>query len=507
MDDPTDSPSPDTSNDPAAPTSQPKERHPTAPASKAERALKPLSAINLCLISLGIIFTLLGLSSKALHLSTITALDRATQDYEAARDVAVRKVQTGERLWELEDTQLTKHFWETSYEECLARGLNTADVHFLGRDYTEFDDVRNMTMVWVKTNCDRIFFTPETVKPKAVGKMAVWHRRLREHSAKIVDIVKNWLAQVPDGKNGWRTQGDSTTVKHTTPSASVPRYIYLPRGFRLVGCDTPPCQLAYTAPGNRTMTQRPQKTMIDAYENKESLKRAEKAISDVVPAVFQIWAALGRLQTLLLVIIFYVLTVWADDWPEKQHTVFSFQALSGYTLTEFVLGAVRRYLATELKELPFALGGVGRYITVELPLALGVIGILSFLAPNDIVPNICLFLDAMEELGTIFFCSHMPAHSKETPKLVPVVPCIHISPHTTLEEDVNITLEAFRAGLLDEAPGGEEQWEDFSPLVGELLVGEATDETSEENDAAVSHSSASSSLASEWAVVDEKWSA
>lgn len=509
MDETTDSSSPDAADNPAPHPPLPTKRS-AATSCKTYRTLKPLAAILLCAISLAISSIFVSTSVESLHLSTVDALDQAQWDYNAALDVTIREEQTRKQLETLLETQLNKYFWEVDYEDCLARGLNTADVHFLGRDYTDYEIVRNKTLDWVKTNCDRIYFTPDAVKPTPVGKIEVWHRRLLERSQKVMGYVKNWLAEVPHGnwKSAWSIKSGCRTPSPTTAPAPYSKHVYLPKGFRLVDCDTPPCQLTYTAPANTTVTHTPKEALEAAYDR---LCEKEYVLRTILKVATPLWyftlAALGVEVVLLggigcaniLVRYWYDWNDWDGDIKSLRKDI---EIACGIQIgTVLTLGALFMF-------------EVGRYLTMELPFALGVIGLVSFLVPNDFVPSTRLLVAAVKELAAIPYGALIPADEKVASNPVPAVP--RITPDTTLREDVNVTLEALRAGILDEMPG-EEAIED-NPVRVEAIkdkpvsgttIEDNTEWTGEEPEerALLDSSSSSSSPSSDWTLVDKEWPA
>ncbi|CAO2651929.1 Nn.00g002120.m01.CDS01 [Neocucurbitaria sp. VM-36] len=119
-------------------------------------------------------------------------LQWATLEWRVHSSIAQLEMLLSTELDSLLSSQLSRGFLE-SHEECLARGLRTADDQFISF-WLAYPDIRNQTMDWVMDNCGRLLYTPQVSDPSL--QQAVWvylaqaSYRGRQMAQGVLEFVK-----------------------------------------------------------------------------------------------------------------------------------------------------------------------------------------------------------------------------------------------------------------------------------------------------------------------------
>jgi hypothetical protein len=144
---------------------------------------------------------------------------------------------------------LSKSFME-SYEECLARGLTSANDQFLGIDFTQYPEVRDETMNWTTENCDRLFHAPRVLNDspeevtitywiRATYTTRQYARRAFTHFKRKASLIRTWLAGNKQSHVLTERKAEDSNLGHLT------RHLYMPFGFEAFCHLSSPCKLVY----------------------------------------------------------------------------------------------------------------------------------------------------------------------------------------------------------------------------------------------------------------------
>lgn len=190
----------------------------------------------------------IGLSAISKHLER--RVEKAEVQLKAAMDDRYREKVLYHRLDTIISTPLNRGFMET-YEECLVRGLQTANSQMSVSGWTDYADIRNQTIEWTTQNCGRLLYTPQIMEPSAQHVISVYLVSVCRHSHQVVvrtlEFIKQRTRLV---LNWWYGQGyiDVAAVEEKGNSSVQDTrrpHTKIPFGFDLQ-CDASlPCRLMY----------------------------------------------------------------------------------------------------------------------------------------------------------------------------------------------------------------------------------------------------------------------
>jgi hypothetical protein len=373
---------------------------------KAHRARKPVMAILLCLVALFGTTLLLNISFLGIHGAAVEMLGNANDTYLSLQSQTVKEELVRQKLNKLVDSKLSSRLFE-NHSECLARGINHADVQFLGRDYTDLPDIRNATIDWVKDNCDRLMFIPQVVAPnQQLGKAKGW-AFINEQAKKLVDLIFRW---------DWSafTKDDNTTQEKpkTVLSSSGSKHLYLPRHFRLVDCEEPPCKLVYLPPPNtplKTVSTVPPEAVEIAGRRVVGLQTAVAGARVASEVTHMVWLHLLLLQALFLTALLVIEQILPGDprtdlklfrpwlWP---NWFYQLDLLEERLFKHMVSALLCRALATVLAR-------SGHYPPLDVSLAIVMFCAVmygNFLSPRyELAPSLYLLVGSVKDLKHALF--------------------------------------------------------------------------------------------------------
>jgi hypothetical protein len=217
--------------------------------SKKELASPRILVLMLGFAYLAISCIIMNISGQAMRGYLQPYIHSINTQIEVAESLTNQKNMLYTQLEGVLSHPLSKSFME-SYEECLARGLTSANNQFLGIDFTQYPEVRDETMNWATENCDRLFHAPRVLNdsPEEV-KLTYWikatyttrqyARRAFTHFKRKASLIRMCLAGnkqihvVTEGK------AENSKSDHLT------RHLYMPFGFEAFCHLSSPCKLVY----------------------------------------------------------------------------------------------------------------------------------------------------------------------------------------------------------------------------------------------------------------------
>jgi hypothetical protein len=167
------------------------------------------------------------------------------------------------QLSNLHHVTLRQGYKETRHEDCLVRGLNRANLLFGGLDFTSSPHVRNQTVDWVTSNCDRLFYTPQ-VHSLIESKLRECAEEIRQSIQELLRLIRYRLAflQSKLRDNNPRIAAKFPVLELMNKNDERPRVLPdVPYGFGLECKDQARCRLVHGGP---TISANTGKTLQDA---------------------------------------------------------------------------------------------------------------------------------------------------------------------------------------------------------------------------------------------------
>lgn len=209
------------------------------------------------------------------------------------------------QLTNLLDTTLDRRYMETSYEDCLARGLHKANHVFRGFDFTSNPSIRNQTADWVTTNCRRLLYTPQVHSLRA-SMLRTRADDIRHALEEVLKLVRQRLALLQCRLKGGnlRLAAKPVIMDSANNTNKRPRMLPdMPYGFGLECKDQSRCHLVYSGP---TTSSKGRKTLKDAVADaRKEVHKWSWKFEKVYRVIDYLHSPLAILQPLL--IIFYLL--------------------------------------------------------------------------------------------------------------------------------------------------------------------------------------------------------
>jgi hypothetical protein len=443
----------------------------------ADEVRKPFTAILSSITVLTVVFLILTTGLRGITTIVVGRLQEAKTNHAALQGHIDKESHMRHTLEVLTESKLPSRIWE-SHTECLVRGIQIADVCFLGSDfYVDHEDVRNATMEWVKYNCDRLAFAPDIVTPMDVHDLArrwaLASRRithlLRMFKTNILDpmakpmksSIVSFLGQISPGKQQpYQNQTARIVTKGDGGHASKIDYDWdLPRYFRLIDCEDTPCKLVYMPPANNTST---------SIHHEEIITKVEAQVNALYAVAKTFWTAHAIIdclwQTALVFQFLALITLVAIEYQclevECSLSAFSHQhywlswhsTMKKYDRHFWSCLAIKQIFSVSIK---YANGVDGLPVDFHVcSLLVGSLLLLVWLATRDeSIPGMTHMFTAWEELSEAaqVISTHRPSPSDTTNE--PLSPNSTSSPRrkktvtgrvsstTSLQED----LEAIRA--------------------------------------------------------------
>lgn len=277
-------------------------------------------------------------------ISTCTLLSTGLQGFSGILDTQIEEVSfklraQGSITWrenvlesridKLEHTQLDSKFMET-YEACLARGVQEADVQLMGFGGFQYPNFRNRTIDWTVENCGRLHHAPHVDQPSVqqdvLNKWAQISYRGRYLAKKAMLIIEhrvkplqNWLFNATGADFFTSAEPLIPAVAKPLTCAMLTVRLHMPDGFRLVG-EASPCHLEYLhlkkAPKDKATMDKD--ALADTKLKVRELFRIHRHINVVSGATGSIVAWSMPLEVFILIL--YVVSLFASEFDLNQHT-------------------------------------------------------------------------------------------------------------------------------------------------------------------------------------------
>ena len=217
--------------------------------SKLDLAHPRLLIQMICLAYLATVCTIFNIGGQAMRGYLQPRIHMANAQIEAAKSLANQENVLYTQLEGVLSRPLPGRFME-SYEECLARGLTSANEQFLGIDFTRYPEVRIQTMDWATENCNRLFHAPRVVNSspeeititywvKATYKARQLAMEALTRFRRKASFIRTWLA----GDKQMQVAVESKAGSNSSYDSS--QHFDMPFGFEAL-CHAPsPCKLVY----------------------------------------------------------------------------------------------------------------------------------------------------------------------------------------------------------------------------------------------------------------------
>lgn len=442
--------------------------------SKAQRSQPHLMVLIACVSCLLIEILGMSLGLCLIRSYATSRRSRANERVLAASSFVYAESFAHQQLDVLENTRLDRHYIE-SYEQCIERGLRTAEKVHDQPYFVMFPNCRNHTIDWVTDNCDRLIYTPQVQESSALRRVM---NNIRQASLdafatlkyKVV-LLRSWVYS-----SSTPTSDEQITISEPRPTTSpLNTHLETPltKVWNLTCDERTRCQLVYSGPTNLD---------IDAKEMRKIVAKAEKEVlmwnypfDKIVRGFHYLEAVLFSLQTLLGILI--MLSVYlsrprngAESVSPPNMGLASFKLrvsnaidyfamhdharLALFSFVESILGALVRcyfedlYSAFGRMQLPI---GLLFFITSAID---GMVFLCTFVP--DAGEGVGRFCRATKELYLILQGQELhPVRSPyppqdTTPTCTDAKPASkigfhHISPVTPLAEDLHRTHEALQA--------------------------------------------------------------
>jgi hypothetical protein len=318
----------------------------TSSKTKLERARPRVILLAACLVYLTT--TLLAFLMGVVSVSNLVWPEfERVNDQLQAHSSAVREEQiVYSRLDNVLSSRLNRGSMET-YEDCLVRGLKTADHELINIGF-RYPDVREQVMEWTMENCGRLQYAPQVVNEEPTPQEAVltyWSSvsyRARQIAEETLGLLKHKLGWVFSRLLGSGQHGDdSSHIDHVTadkdaranePVFSERLLPQVPFGFALQCQPDQPCRLFYPA-DSATYSHQPHISTEDLEELEQrtaKLLAFGTTLDQIGSVVSKGWRVVAYVETLFLVLftitILHNLTVkanvsWAHAREEEMYLV------------------------------------------------------------------------------------------------------------------------------------------------------------------------------------------
>ncbi|KAJ4376220.1 alpha,alpha-trehalase nth1 [Neocucurbitaria cava] len=208
---------------------------------------------------------------------------QAISELHAQSNVVYREEILYTQLDTLLDSQLSRGYLE-SHEECLARGLQTADRQLLCYGGFEYPDIRNQTMDWVADNCGRLLYTPQVSDPSLGQAVLAYVAQASLHGRKKAQEALDYMQQKAHWILDWLCNKDLVQnnparferVSAYTQTLKTLNYqrsrIEMPSGFALDCENYNACRLVY----NVTSAERADQTITSVKVVSNTMRKARQ---------------------------------------------------------------------------------------------------------------------------------------------------------------------------------------------------------------------------------------
>ncbi|KAF2126900.1 hypothetical protein P153DRAFT_398985 [Dothidotthia symphoricarpi CBS 119687] len=218
--------------------------------SRAQQIAPRALLLFVCLAYLAISFMTIDVGLGAISKHLVVRLDNAKLQLNAAMDDRFREKVLYQRLDAIMSTPLSRGFMEI-YEECLVRGLQTANAQMPVPGWTDYADIRDQTIKWTTENCGRLLYSPHVMRPAVQHAIPMYWANLRYRSRLVAEKTLEFIRQRTDvALNWWYRKGymDAAPIKkegHLNVQDPPQPRTRVPFGFDLQ-CNPPtPCRLMY----------------------------------------------------------------------------------------------------------------------------------------------------------------------------------------------------------------------------------------------------------------------
>lgn len=258
-----------------------------------------------------------------------TQVEEVIFELRAQGSITWRENVLESRMDKLEHTQLDSKFMET-YEACLARGVQEADVQLMDFGGFQYPTFRNRTIDWTVGNCGRLHHAPHVDQPSVQQDVRNgWARisfRGRYLANKVMLIVEhrvkplqNWLFNATGAGFFKSAEPLIPAVAQPLTCAMLTARLRMPDGFRLDG-EASPCRLEYVhlREARKDKATMDKDALAGTKLKAQELCRVLRNICFVSRVTESIAPLLKLLQILCLIL--YVVSLFASEFALNQGT-------------------------------------------------------------------------------------------------------------------------------------------------------------------------------------------